>query len=144
MTSRPLTLALRAIAYIYKRARAYTRVNMSSGEKSKNGGNASFPSSSYHNKDYQHLLLNLAGRTRSSEAAQRKVIDDATRKRRRKKQLEVLESDNFHDDPHNSLAQLSSKAKLPTFAETSDGEGEIDVYPLCYAYTISLSICGYC
>ena len=63
----------------------------------------------------------LAGRTRSSDAANRRVIDQATRKRRQKKQLEALESDNFHEDPHNYLAQLSSKAKLPTFAENSDG-----------------------
>ncbi|CAI7994394.1 Zinc finger HIT domain-containing protein 1 [Geodia barretti] len=62
-----------------------------------------------------------AGRTRASDTAQRRVLDAATRQRRQKKQLEMLEKDNSHEDPHNSLAQLSSKAKLPTFAETSDG-----------------------
>ena len=105
---------------------------MSASEKSKNGGGTHLLLRGFYitKKDYQHLLLNLVGRTRSSEAVQRKVIDDATRKRRRKKQLEVLESDNFHDDPHNSLAQLSSKAKLPTFAETSDGKGGVNAYPV--------------
>ena len=70
---------------------------------------------------FSHINMST-GRTRLSEKAQRRVIDVATRKRRQKKQLEVLESDNSHDDPQNLLAQLSSKAKLPTFAESSDGE----------------------
>ena len=71
------------------------------------------------------------GRTRSSETAQRRVLDAATRQRRQKKQLEMLEKDNSHDDPHNSLAQLSSKAKLPTFAETSDGNNNFAKISLC-------------
>lgn len=83
------------------------------------------------------------GRTRSSETAQRRVLDAATRQRRQKKQLEMLEKDNSHDDPHNSLAQLSSKAKLPTFAETSDGNNNFakislyvaDLFMIMYHYS---------
>ena len=59
----------------------------------------------------------------------------------------MLESDNFHDDPHNSLAQLSSKAKLPTFAETSDGKVDhrfsatmCFVVPMYIAYVMILCV----
>ena len=42
-------------------------------------------------------------------AAQRKVMDEATRRRRARKALESLEQDNFHDDPHADLV-MSKKA----------------------------------
>ena len=80
------------------------------------------------------MFFGAAGRTRASENAQRRVLDVATRRRRQKKQLEVLENDNAHEDPHNSLAQLSSKAKLPTFAETSDGAAVVDCSWRCLHY----------
>ena len=78
--------------------------------------------------DHQKVLYWSVGRTRAAESVQRRVLDPAVRRRRQKKQLEVLEKDNAHEDPHNSLAQLSSKAKLPTFAETSDGTAGVMSY----------------
>ncbi|XP_065183138.1 zinc finger HIT domain-containing protein 1-like [Sycon ciliatum] len=45
----------------------------------------------------------------------RRVLDDATRSRRQRRQLESLERDNFHEDPHSQFVQK----KLPSF---SDGE----------------------
>ncbi|XP_064394091.1 zinc finger HIT domain-containing protein 1-like isoform X2 [Halichondria panicea] len=59
-------------------------------------------------------------RTRSATAPQKRVLDDATRKRRHQRQLEALEKDNFHDDPHAIYAHLTSKTKLPTFADGSE------------------------
>ena len=46
----------------------------------------------------------------------------ATRQRRQRRQLEALEKDNFHDDPHAAFAHLAAKAKLPAFADGSDSE----------------------
>lgn len=40
---------------------------------------------------------------RIKDAYQKRVLDDAARKRRQKKALEALEQDNFHDDPHADL-----------------------------------------
>ena len=62
------------------------------------------------------------GRTRSAAGPQKRVLDDATRKRRQQRQLEALEKDNFHDDPHAIYAHLTVKAKLPTFADGSESE----------------------
>ena len=35
----------------------------------------------------------------------RRVLDDATRMRRKRKAIESLEFDNFHDDPHANLVK---------------------------------------
>ena len=92
-------------------------------------------------QEYPTVFCEPLGRTRASDTAQRRVLDAVTRQRRQKKQLEMLEKDNSHEDPHNSLAQLSSKAKLPTFAETSDGilQYSDDHYEICII--IWLPIC---
>ncbi|XP_062521544.1 zinc finger HIT domain-containing protein 1-like [Corticium candelabrum] len=46
-----------------------------------------------------------------------RVLDEAARQRRLKRQLEALERDNHHDDPHQNVPQITHK--LPSF---SDGE----------------------
>jgi zinc finger HIT domain-containing protein 1 len=43
---------------------------------------------------------------RIKDANQKRVLDDAARRRRQKKALEALEQDNFHDDPHADLGIL--------------------------------------
>ena len=40
---------------------------------------------------------------------QRRVIDEATRMRRKRKAIESLEFDNFHDDPHSDLVRNKLK-----------------------------------
>ena len=50
------------------------------------------------------------------------MLDEATRKKRQQRQLEALEKDNFHDDPHAAFAHLTAKAKLPAFADGSESE----------------------
>ena len=50
----------------------------------------------------------------------RKVLDDATRKRRQQRQLEALEKDNVQDDPHAPFAHLAAKTKLPAFADSTE------------------------
>ncbi|XP_011302407.1 zinc finger HIT domain-containing protein 1 [Fopius arisanus] len=57
---------------------------------------------------------------RIKDAYQKRVLDDAARKRRHKKALEALEQDNFHDDPH---ADLVMSKKAPKFQESLDGRG---------------------
>ena len=49
------------------------------------------------------------------------MLDEATRHRRRKRQLENLEKDNFQEDPHASFAHLIGKHKLPTFSDSNEG-----------------------
>merc|ERR1712066_875042 len=51
-------------------------------------------------------------------ASQRKILDEASRRRRARKALESLEQDNFHDDPHADL--VMSKKALSLF---QDGGG---------------------
>ena len=50
------------------------------------------------------------------------MLDEATRKRRQLRQLEALEKDNFHDDPHAAFAHLTAKAKLPAFVDGMEGK----------------------
>ncbi|GFU53398.1 zinc finger HIT domain-containing protein 1 [Trichonephila clavipes] len=57
--------------------------------------------------------------SRVKDANQRKVMDEASRRRRVKKALEVLEQDNFHDDPH---ANLVMHKNAPKFEETLDNK----------------------
>lgn len=40
---------------------------------------------------------------RIKDSYQKRILDDAARKRRQKKALEALEQDNFHEDPHADL-----------------------------------------
>ncbi|XP_015920675.1 zinc finger HIT domain-containing protein 1 [Parasteatoda tepidariorum] len=57
--------------------------------------------------------------SRVKESNQRKVMDEASRRRRIKKALEVLEQDNFHDDPH---ANLVMHKNAPKFEETIESK----------------------
>nr|CAG4645212.1 EOG090X0GXS [Leptodora kindtii] len=57
--------------------------------------------------------------TRQKDANSRRVLDDASRRRRARKALEALEQDNFHDDPH---ANLVLSKKVPKFEESLDGK----------------------
>lgn len=58
-------------------------------------------------------------KTRSGDLRTR-VLDDATRERRQVRQLDSLEKDNFHDDPHAAFAHLVAKTKLPAFSDGSE------------------------
>lgn len=51
---------------------------------------------------------------RIKDAEKKRVLDEASRRRRARKALEALEQDNFHDDPHSDL--VMSK-KLPKFQD---------------------------
>lgn len=63
------------------------------------------------------LTVNSAGGGSKSQriASQRKILDEASRRRRARKALESLEADNFHDDPHADL--VMSKKALNLFQE---------------------------
>lgn len=56
-----------------------------------------------------------SGRIR--EGNQKRVLDEASRKRRARKAVEALEQDNFHNDPH---ADLVMSKKLPKFNDNLD------------------------
>jgi zinc finger HIT domain-containing protein 1 len=43
---------------------------------------------------------------RIKDANTRRILDEASRKRRARKALEALEQDNFHDDPHADLGNI--------------------------------------
>ncbi|XP_066266156.1 zinc finger HIT domain-containing protein 1-like [Branchiostoma lanceolatum] len=57
-----------------------------------------------------------SGRLR--DADKRRVIDNITRLKRQRRQIENLERDNFHDDPHANLVLVNKK--LPQFSDTND------------------------
>lgn len=54
---------------------------------------------------------------RIKEGNQKRILDEASRKRRARKAVEALEQDNFHDDPH---ADLVMSKKLPKFNDNLD------------------------
>lgn len=54
---------------------------------------------------------------RIKDIDKKRVLDDASRKRRARKALEALEQDNFHDDPH---ADLVMSKKVPKFQDNLD------------------------
>nr|CAD7407375.1 unnamed protein product [Timema poppensis] len=56
---------------------------------------------------------------RIKDANQKRVLDEAARKRRARKAVEALERDNFHDDPH---ADLVMSKKVPKFQETLESQ----------------------
>lgn len=58
--------------------------------------------------------------SRIKEADKKRVLDEASRRRRARKALEALEQDNFHDDPH---ADLVMSKKLPKFQDNSETPG---------------------
>ncbi|KAL5004446.1 hypothetical protein ScPMuIL_017902 [Solemya velum] len=57
---------------------------------------------------------------RNKEIQQRRVLDEAARRRRQKKALEALEQDNFSEDPH---ADLKMSKKAPKFDEAMESMG---------------------
>ncbi|XP_067669617.1 zinc finger HIT domain-containing protein 1-like [Haliotis asinina] len=63
----------------------------------------------------------MAGEKRESgrikDVQQRRVLDEAARRRRQRKALEALEQDNFSEDPH---ADLKMSKKAPKFDEAMD------------------------
>jgi hypothetical protein len=50
---------------------------------------------------------------RLKDANQKRVLDEAARRRRMRKALEALEQDNFHDDPHADLGKFDDKILRP-------------------------------
>lgn len=62
----------------------------------------------------------FVGRIKTAE--QKRVLDDVSRKRRQRKALEALESDNFSEDPH---ADLKMSKKAPKFEEAMDANGMV-------------------
>jgi len=73
--------------------------------------------------NFTHLSWNpeflYAGRIKESE--QRRVLDEAARRRRQRKALEALEQDNYQDDPHADLKMSKKAPKFEESMETSKG-----------------------
>ncbi|XP_041358714.1 zinc finger HIT domain-containing protein 1-like [Gigantopelta aegis] len=59
-----------------------------------------------------------SGRIKNVE--QKRILDEATRRRRQRKALEALEQDNFSEDPH---ADLKMSKKAPKFQEEMESNG---------------------
>ena len=62
----------------------------------------------------------VGAKTRSTVDPQRRILDNETRRRRQQRQLDALEKDNHHDDPHAAFAHLLNKAKLPSFSDGTE------------------------
>lgn len=67
---------------------------------------------------FNNIVSNILGRIKDLQ--QKRVLDDAARRRRQRKALEALEQDNFQDDPH---ADLKMSKKAPKFEESMDTPG---------------------
>lgn len=70
------------------------------------------------------LIGSVSSKTRSNSDLQRRVLDEGTRARRHQRQLESLEKDNHHGDPHASFAHLINKAKLPSFSDGTESKND--------------------
>ena len=67
--------------------------------------------------------MSKAASARIKDIAARRVLDDASRKRRARKALEALEADNNQDDPHADL--VMSKKALSLFQDDkAEGGGQ--------------------
>lgn len=70
------------------------------------------------------MASSSTGTTRESsrvkEGDKRRVLDEATRRRRQRKALEALEADNYHEDPH---ADLVMSKKVPKFEDQLELRG---------------------
>lgn len=75
-------------------------------------------------------VSNILGRIKDLQ--QKRVLDDAARRRRQRKALEALEQDNFQDDPH---ADLKMSKKAPKFEESMDTPGNIFKTDGLYMYS---------
>jgi len=60
------------------------------------------------------------GSTRIKDIGKKAVVDVKTREKRQRRQLEALENDNFHTDPHEQLNAYVAKAKLPSFNDSNE------------------------
>lgn len=56
----------------------------------------------------------VRGSARVRETEKRRIVDETSRKRRHRKVMEILEADNYHEDPH---ADLIMSKKVPKFEE---------------------------
>jgi len=70
-------------------------------------------------------VVNVSVKTRQNDPSKKRILDEATRTRRIQRQLEKLEKDNFHDDPHAAWQHLANKTKLPTFSDGSESKRRI-------------------
>lgn len=68
-------------------------------------------------------IKNLSSKSGTSRVSlqrkQYRVLDESTRNRRNRQQLEQLERDNFHDDPH---ANLVMHKKAPKFEDVKNNQ----------------------
>lgn len=72
------------------------------------------------------IELNVAITARVKDLNAKRVLDEETRKKRQKRQLDSLEKDNFQDDPHAQLNNaLFAKAKIPAFEDSIEGRDGI-------------------
>lgn len=65
-------------------------------------------------------MADKRGSARIKEIGNKHVVDIKTRQKRQKRQLEALENDNFHNDPHEQLNLYVAKAKLPSFNDNNE------------------------
>ena len=65
-------------------------------------------------------MTDKRGSSRIKEISRKHVIDIKTRQKRQKRQLDALENDNFHNDPHEQLNLYVAKAKLPSFHDNNE------------------------
>lgn len=75
----------------------------------------------------------LRGSHRLKETDKRKVVDETSRKRRHRKLLENLETDNFHDDPHADLVMSKKVPKFDDNLESRSRRNKKDKNPEYYS-----------
>ena len=72
------------------------------------------------------IVGNSSGSQRQMvQRQQYRVLDEAARKRRNRQQLEQLERDNFHDDPHANLVMHKKAPKFDEHAKPNSFGGQL-------------------
>jgi zinc finger HIT domain-containing protein 1 len=76
-------------------------------------------------------LVVFAARVKTAES--KRVLDDVSRRRRQRKALEALESDNFSEDPHADLKMSKKAPKFEEAIELANSKLYLrDVFLSCY------------
>ena len=82
-------------------------------------------------------------KTRQNDSSKRRVLDNATRLRRKQRQLEQLEKDNVQEDPHAAWQHLAAKTKLPVFSDGLESKA-VNHSPILYSFSNFVFFLQFC
>lgn len=83
----------------------------------------------------------LRGSARLKDSDKRRIVDETSRKRRHRKVMEILEADNYHEDPHADLVMSKKVPKFEENLETRTRGKKKERNPEYYQTKVKVKIC---